>query len=165
MREDVVKLLLERGIRLDEIAEIVYYLQNQYTPNLTMDLCLAAVEGVICKREIQYAVLTGIALDILAEQKKLPWPLQEIIENDEPLYGIDEVLALGITNIYGSIGFTSFGFLDKQKIGVIGRLHYKKDQVHTFLDDIIAAIASAAAAKIAHNVKQCVFINVTAGLD
>ena len=150
MEEDVLRLLKDRGIFLHEIAEIVYFLQKPYSKSLDIRGCIHAVERVLKKREVQHAVLTGIALDILAEQKKLPFPLQEIVEKDEPLYGIDEVLALGIINIYGSIGFTSFGYLDKQKTGAIGRLHYMQDRVHTFLDDIIAAIAAAAAAKIAH---------------
>lgn len=154
MEADVIKLLTERGIYIHQIAEIVYFLQSPYTPNLDMALCINAVERVLKKREVHHAILTGIALDILAEQKKLPLPLQEIVEKDEPLYGIDEILALGIVNIYGSIGLTSFGYLDKNKTGVIGKLHYMKGKVHTFLDDIIAAIASAAAAKIAHRYKE-----------
>jgi phosphatidylglycerophosphatase A len=97
-------------------------------------------------------VLTGAALDILAEEKKLPSPLQEIIQTDNLLYGIDEVLGLGIANIYGTIGTTSFGYLDKEKVGVIGKLNDNKiNKVNTFMDDLVAGIASAAAAKIAHN--------------
>lgn len=154
MEEEVIKLLKERGVYLHEIADIVYYLQKPYNDNLSMELCINAVERVLRKREVQHVILTGIALDTLAEEKMLPYPLQEIVEKDEALYGIDEVLALGIVNIYGSIGFTSFGYLDKHKTGVIGKIHYMQDKVHTFLDDIIAAVASAAAAKIAHNIRD-----------
>lgn len=68
------------------------------------------------------------------------------------MYGIDEVLGLGIANIYGTIGTTSFGYLDKEKVGVIGKLNDNKiNKVNTFMDDLVAGIASAAAAKIAHN--------------
>lgn len=151
MIEEIHQLLKKRGVYLYEIAEIVHFLQAPYSPDLTKEECLRAVEGVIKKREVQYAILTGITLDMLTEEKKLPSPLQEIIEVDEPLYGIDEVLAFGITNMYGTIGITSFGFLDKLKVGVIGKLNdNKRNNVNTFLDDIVAGIAAAASAKIAH---------------
>ncbi len=151
MLNEINQLLKQRGVYLFEIAEIVLYLQSPYSPDLTKEECLVAVESVLKKREVQYAILTGITLDVLAEEKKLPSPLQEIVEVDEPLYGIDEVLAFGITNMYGTIGITNFGFLDKQKFGVIGKLNdNKRNQVNTFLDDIVAGIAAAASAKIAH---------------
>ncbi|HEY8489236.1 MAG TPA: phosphatidylglycerophosphatase A, partial [Thermaerobacter sp.] len=58
-----------------------------------------------------------------------------------------------ITNVYGSIGLTNFGYLDKVKLGVIERLNNEKAQgrVQTFLDDLVAGVAAAAAARIAHN--------------
>lgn len=82
--------------------------------------------------------------------KKLPEPLQTILAIDEPLYGMDEILALGITNVYGSIGLTNFGYLDKRKPLVIGRLNRGSAGVHVFLDDLVAGIAAAASARIAH---------------
>lgn len=102
------------------------------------------------KREIIHAVLTGLALDQLAEQKLLPEPLQHLVETDEPLYGIDEIIPLSIVNVYGSIGLTNFGYLDKEKIGIIKELDESPDGIHTFLDDIVAALAAAAASRIAH---------------
>ena len=145
-------LLLERDVTIEEIAELVYDLQTPYLPNLTMEICIDNVHAVLRKREIQNAILTGIELDILAEKKLLSSPLQEIIENDEGLFGIDEILALAIVNVYGSIGLTNFGYLDKLKPKVINRLDSHKDdnEVNTFLDDIIGAIAAAAASRIAH---------------
>ena len=145
-------LLKERGVKIEEIAELVYDLQTPYLPNLTMEVCIDNVRAVLRKREIQNAVLTGIELDLLAEKKQLSSPLQEIIENDEGLFGIDEILALAIVNVYGSIGLTNFGYLDKLKPKVIERLdsHKDDDEVNTFLDDIVGAIAAAAASRIAH---------------
>ena len=70
-------------------------------------------------------LFTGIALDELAERKLLPEPLQAIMEADESFYGVDETLALGITNVYGMIGLTSFGYLDKVKPGIIRKLNEK----------------------------------------
>lgn len=148
---NILNLLKNRGVFLHEIASIVYLLQSPYSKDLSMEKCLLAVESVIKKREVQYTILTGVALDMLAEEGKLPSPLQEIISEDNPLYGLDEVLSFGIINLYGTIGMTSFGYLDKSKPGVIGRLDKSRvNKVNTFLDDIVSGIAAAASAKIAH---------------
>lgn len=152
LEQAALDLLLQRDVTIEEIAELVYDLQTPYLPNLTMEICIDNVHAVLRKREIQNAILTGIELDILAEKKMLSSPLQEIIENDEGLFGIDEILALAIVNVYGSIGLTNFGYLDKLKPKVIKRLdaHKDDDEVNTFLDDIVGAIAAAAASRIAH---------------
>ena len=129
-----------------KIAEIVYDLRSSYFPDLLFHP-YRAVHVVLKKREVQYALLTGLALDTLAEEGKLPEPLLAIIQSDEPLYGIDEVIALAITNVYGSIGLTSFGYLDKTKHGIIGELNDGKYEfVNTFADDLVAAVAAAACA-------------------
>lgn len=151
MKEHVVRALEARGVTVGEIAEIVYTLQKPYVPSLELEACYESVEAVLEKREAQHALLTGLALDQLAERGDLPEPLLDIVRRDEPLYGVDEILALAITNIYGSVGLTSFGYLDKMKLGVIGRLNgHQGGQVNTFLDDLVAGIAAAAAARIAH---------------
>ena len=153
LHEVALQKLNDRGVELEEIAELVYDLQSPYLNDLTTELCLENVKAVVRKREVQNAILTGIELDVLTEQKKLSSPLQEIIEEDEGLYGIDEILALSIVNVYGSIGFTNYGFLDKTKPKLISRLddHNDKEHTHTFLDDIVGAIAAAAASRLAHD--------------
>lgn len=151
MRDKVIALLRERGVELGDIAELVHSLQNRYQNELTLEECTACVLDVLGKREVQFAFLTGIALDMLAERGSLPEPLQSLVGSDNPLYGVDETLALAITNIYGSIGFTNFGYLDKQKVGILARLDRPADgRVHTFLDDLVAGTAAAAAARLAH---------------
>ena len=159
MKERVIEMMEERGITLPEIAELVLQLQEKYYTNLTIDYCLQAVDAVISKREVQHGILTGLALDMLTEQNLLPQPLQDIIASDEPLYGIDEVLGMAITNIYGTIGVTSFGYLDKLKIGLVGKLDSDTEAVNTFADDLVAAIAAAAAAKIAHGSHEHLSLN------
>src|SRR5699024_5217034 len=139
LEKAAMKRLLERNVKLEEIAELVYNVQELYLDNLTIELCMDNVKAVLRKREVQNAVLTGIELDVLTEEGKLTSPLQEIIQNDEGLFGVDEILALAIVNVYGSIGFTNFGYLDKVKPKVINRLDthkVKEDEVNTFLDDI-----------------------------
>lgn len=145
------KWLKERGVEIVDIAELVYFLQEKYHQNLKIETCIDNVERVLSKREVQNAILTGIQLDMLAEEKKLMEPLQSIIETDEGLYGVDEVLALSIVNVYGSIGMTNFGYVDKLKPGILGPLNDKNsERCHTFLDDIVGAIAAAASSRLAH---------------
>ena len=151
LEEKTRTLLKQRGVNLNDIADIVLNLQKPYQPHLTHEICLHSVEAVLKKREVAHAVLTGIALDELAENKQLPEPLQSIVESDEGLYGIDEIIPLSIVNLYGSIGFTNYGYLDKAKPGIIKELDTKGEKVHTFLDDLVAGIAAAAASRIAHN--------------
>jgi phosphatidylglycerophosphatase A len=143
--------LAKRGVTRKQIAELVIVLQSPYFPDLTIEECEVHVDAVLSKREVQNAVLTGIQLDILAEEGKLFPPLQAMVKNDEGLYGVDEILALSIVNVYGSIGFTNFGYIDKLKPGVLQRLNDKKDgEIHTFLDDIVGAVAASASSRIAH---------------
>ena len=145
------KLLEERGVTLNDIADLVYYLQSKYHPALEMSECLENVDRVLSKREVQNTILTGIELDILAEQGQLQEPLSRILLDDEGLYGVDEVLALSIVNVYGSIGFTNYGYIDKKKPGILADLNDKNSgKCHTFLDDIVGAIAAAASSRLAH---------------
>ncbi|QKY69787.1 phosphatidylglycerophosphatase A [Lentibacillus sp. CBA3610] len=143
--------LQERGVSIRDIADLVYYLQAKYHDDLSMDICEFNVNQVLKKREVQNAILTGIQLDKLAEDKKLDQPLQKTIEIDESLYGIDEIVAFSIVNVYGSIGFTNYGYIDKQKPGILQHLNDKSTgECHTFLDDIVGAIAAAASSRLAH---------------
>lgn len=151
MYQHTLDLLARRGVTPPNVAEIVHLIQKGYYPELTTEECQQAVEAVLRKREVQHAILVGIALDVLAEEKKLPEPLQSILAADDFLFGVDEILALSITNVYGSIGLTNFGHLDKVKPGLIGNLNnHDGGSCHTFLDDLVAAMAAAAAARIAH---------------
>jgi phosphatidylglycerophosphatase A len=150
-----VDALVRRNVSIEDIAEIVYEMQYAYNPGLTLEHCVQSVERVLNKREVQHAVLVGIELDELAEKKMLSEPLQTIVESDEGLFGVDETIALGAVFTYGSIAVTTFGHLDKKKIGVIERLDTKAGNgVNTFLDDLVASIAASAASRLAHNMRD-----------
>lgn len=151
--EATKEALHRRNVHIGDIADIVYILQKDYVEDLKIEECRENVLAVLKKREVCHGILTGIALDELAEKNLIEEPLLSIIKDDEGLYGIDEILPLSIVNIYGSIGFTNFGYLDKKKIGIIDDLDRGKDlnEVNTFLDDLVAAIAAAAASRLAHS--------------
>ncbi len=151
--ELVIQKIKDRGVQLEEIAELTYFLQVDYCKNLTKEDCLHNVLAVLKKREVQNAVLTGIRLDELAEMNLLEGPLQTMVESDYSLYGIDEILAFSILNVYGSIGFTNYGYIDKLKPGILGEIDGRgkeKGCCQTFMDDLVGAIAAAAASRIAH---------------
>ncbi len=150
LKEITINKIEERGVELGQIADLVMMIQADYEPNLTKEICLKNIDAVLGKRETIHAVLTGIALDEIAEKGGLPEPLQSIIEGDAGLYGIDEIIPLSIVNIYGTIGLTNYGYLDKEKKGILKKLDNSNSQINTFLDDIVAAIAAAAASRIAH---------------
>ncbi|XKH51584.1 phosphatidylglycerophosphatase A [Chryseomicrobium palamuruense] len=147
--------LNRRGVTIEDIAKIVYEMQLPYNDGLTMEHCEESVKSVLKKREMQHAILVGIELDELAEKKMLSEPLQSIVESDEGLFGVDETIALGSVFTYGSIAVTTFGHLDKNKIGIISQLDTKAgEQVHTFLDDLAASVAASAASRIAHRTRD-----------
>lgn len=150
--QKTIDLLINRGVTTQDIAKVVNYLQHDFFPSITEEECESHVKKVLEKREIQNAVITGVELDILAEKKLLTSPLLEMLIHDDSLYGIDEIISLSIVNVYGSIGFTNYGYIDKLKPGIIGELNeHKNGQVNTFLDDIVGAIAAATLSRIAHN--------------
>lgn len=146
-----IEALKEKGVEIRDIAEVVYELQKEYSA-ITIEACEENVLAVLKKRETIHAVLTALAIDKAVDQKLFDEPIQSIIEDDEGLYGIDEVMSLSVVNIYGSIGLTNFGYLDKKKIGIIDKLDKMKGrEVTTFTDDLVAAIAAAAASRLAHS--------------
>ena len=153
-RTKCIELLESRGVTIDDIAECARFLQADYHVDLKKEELLESVMSVLSKREVQNAIMTGIELDVAAEQGYMKdKDLARILTRDEGLYGVDEVLAYGICNLYGSIALTNFGFIDKKKYGIIAKLNEDgKDTgtVNTFIDDIVGAIAASAASRFAH---------------
>ena len=153
-KEHAVALLEKRGASLLDIADAACFLQKDYHEGLKADDLMPSVHKVLEKREVQFAVMTACEIDRLAEEHQFhDKELERLLLNDAPLYGTDEVLAYGICNLYGSIALTNFGFIDKKKYGVITRLNKAgkgSGTCTTFLDDIVGAIAAAAASRFAH---------------
>ena len=154
LKELAIQKLKDRGVEIEDIAEITLFLQNEYIKDLSIEKCIDSVMRVISKRETIHAILTGIAIDEMVEKGLMDEEISEIISNDTGLYGIDEILALSIVNVHGSIALTNFGYADKIKPGiikVIDNLGKQKEKCHTFLDDIVSAIAASAASRISHH--------------
>jgi len=147
----VINYLTEKGVTIGDIADIAYSYEKDYVDGLTRGKAVSAVMSVLHKRDVANAAMVGFNLDKLATAGKLDQPLQDIVENDAGVFGIDELLATGIATLYGNIGSTNFGYADKDKTGIIKELDTEKGRVNTFVDDIVGAIAAAAAAKITHD--------------
>jgi len=151
--EIAIEKLKSHGVTIENMGALVLESQIKYDPTLELEECINAVHSVLTKREVIHAVLTGMAIDEAVENNTFDPIISEIIQEDKPLYGLDEILALSIVNIYGSIALTNFGYLDKVKPGIIGevdQLGKHSNNCTTFLDDIAGAIVAAAISRIAH---------------
>jgi phosphatidylglycerophosphatase A len=147
----VINALNDRGVTYEDIAQMAYNLQKKYIPDISMDEVKKDTIDVLHKREVLNNAMVGLELDRLATQGLLKEPLESIIMNDSGVFGVDEGIALNIANIYGTIGITNYGYVDRDKSGVVKKLDEEKDGTsNTFIDDIVGAIASAVSAKIAH---------------
>ena len=150
--DECIELMTRRGISLEDCAECTYFLQAKYIKGLTMADCVRAVDEVMHDRDIQNAVIIALELDVLAEKGTIESKyIKEAMMKDDGLFGVDELIGLGMAFNYGPVALTSFGYIDKIKPGKIGELNSKKDSVcNTFADDVIGAIASCAASRLAH---------------
>lgn len=149
----VLNELHKRNINNETIGEIAYNMQHQYLPHLTVEDFGAQLDEVLKKREVLNILATGFALDNLAQDKLLPEPLQSIIANDSGVFGVDESLSLSLSQLYGSIAVTNYGYEDKKKLGIAAQLDNSNGQVNTFADDLALALASAVIGRCGHGSK------------
>ncbi|MFA5526250.1 MAG: phosphatidylglycerophosphatase A [Acholeplasmataceae bacterium] len=146
------KILQKRGVSLESIAEISFKQQSRYSDNVSRELCMESVEKILSLRDVFHHVQLACEIDRIAEEGLFQGPIQDIIYEDLGLFGIDETMGLDVSGIYGTIGQTNFGDIDVNKHGIVKRLNDagKEDGIcHTFLDDIVGAIAAAASTRVA----------------
>lgn len=156
-REEMFKmnrdLLLERGVKIEDIALIAFNQQGKYNPNISMTTCIESVEKILSYRDIFHIVQLGVEIDKLCEEGKLSKPMQDIIRADLGMFGIDEIFGLEIAKMYGTIGETNFGDIDVNKPGIVKVLNdggkAEFEHCHTFLDDIVGALGAAASTRVA----------------
>jgi len=157
LQDLAIKKLNAKGITILEMAKLVQKNKNFLQNKISINQAVNAIKYVISKRETINAILTAIAIDKAAQNNLLDREIQKLINQDSPLYGIDEILALSIVNMFGSIALTNFGYYDKIKPGIIGRIDRigkKNKYCTTFLDDIVSAIIASACSNIAHSLNQ-----------
>ncbi|WEV51656.1 phosphatidylglycerophosphatase A [Lactobacillus sp. ESL0731] len=147
----ILKEFDEKGIDLNIIAKEAYESQLRHHTKKDLSFYRKALDKVLHKREIMNYIMTGLALDNLATAKKLPQPLQSILDNDLGVYGTDESIAIGMTGLYGSIAQTNFGTLDTYKSGLAKEIDTDNSRVNVFLDDIVSALNACTQAQVAHS--------------
>ena len=156
-REEMERLniekLNERGVSVEEIALVAYNQQLKYNPTVSMEECIISVKKILSLRDVFHLLQLGAEIDRLAEEGLFKGPIQDIIRYDLGVFGIDEIFGLDIARLYGAIGQTNFGDIDVNKPGVVARLNEDgksgSASCHTFLDDIVGAIAAAASTRVA----------------
>lgn len=150
--------LKERGVMLEDIADIAYDQQAKYSDNVKYSDCMESVEKILSLRDVFHILQLGVEIDRLAEDGLLKGPIQDIIRYDLGVFGVDEILGIDIARLYGSIGQTNFGDIDVNKPSVVHRLNEEgkdlKGKCHTFLDDIVGSIAAAASTRVAQIISE-----------
>ncbi len=156
MRDINIKILNERGVTVEDIAQLAYSTQSKYLDNLTIEEMKESVLDVLGKRDQFHAILLAANVDVAAENNLFSEPLNSILNKDLGLFGLDEAIALSIAGNYGTIGQTNFGFLDVSKPGKINILQNNKKRCNCFLDDIVGALAALSAVRVAqkHAIRQ-----------
>lgn len=145
----------ELGISRYKLAKETLKEQARHNPWMTLEDAYDAVEAVIRKREVQHALVTALTIDELADKGMLPEPLQSIIADDNPLYGVDESIAMGMAGLFGTIAQTNFGFLDREKTDLAKKLNDEQKSgghITTMTDDLVSAIIASAEGKVAHSI-------------
>ncbi len=161
-REEMYKLnverLSERGVSIDDIALIAYNQQKRYVPDTRMVDCVESVKKILSYTDVFHLVQLSIEIDRLTEEKVFRYPIQDILAADLGMFGVDEIVGLNIAGLFGIIGQTNFGDIDVNKPGIVNHLNElgKRDSkvCHTFLDDVVGAIAAAASTRVAQIMSQ-----------
>ena len=145
----------ELGIKYEDLADEVMQEQLSHNPWLDNEIALKAVRSVIRKREIQHALVFALSVDELTEKKLFPSPIQEILEEDNSQFGIDESIAMVSSLLFGTISATNYGHLDVDKVESAKKLNdmqKRGEHITTMTDDMISAIVASAEGKVSQNV-------------
>jgi phosphatidylglycerophosphatase A len=132
--------------------KLIYTRQEMFELNKKVLLKSESVEKILSLRDVFHHVQLAAEIDRLAEEHLFQGPIQDIILEDFGLFGIDETMGLEVSGLYGTIGQTNFGDIDVNKHGIVKKLNElgKEEGIcHTFLDDIVGAIAAAASTRVA----------------
>lgn len=156
-REEMLKMnvetLKERTITVEEIAEVAFRQQSKWSKTISMKECIDSVEKILSLRDTFHILQLGAEIDRLTDEGMFKGPIQEILQTDLGMFGIDELFGLELAGLYGTIGKTNFGDIDVNKPLVVDRLNGEGKQdggmCHTFMDDIVGALAAAASTRVA----------------
>lgn len=156
-REEMLKMniqtLKERTVTVEEIAEVAYRQQSKWSKSISFQDCVDSVEKILSLRDTFHILQLGAEIDRLTDEGAFKGPIQDILKTDLGMFGIDELFGLELAGLYGTIGKTNFGDIDVNKPLVIDRLNgegkHDGGLCHTFMDDIVGALAAAASTRVA----------------
>jgi phosphatidylglycerophosphatase A len=153
MLELNIQTLKERTVSVLEIAEVAFRQQSKWSKTISLQQCIESVEKILSLRDVFHIVQLGAEIDRLTDENAFKGPIQDILKTDLGMFGIDELFGLELAGMYGTIGKTNFGDIDVNKPLVVDRLNddgkHEGGLCHTFLDDIVGAIAAAASTRVA----------------
>ena len=152
MLELNIETLKERTVTVEEIAEVAFRQQARWNPDISMKEVINSVEKILSLRDVFHLLQLGAEIDRLTDEKLIKGPIYDILKVDLGMFGIDELFGLELAGLYGTIGKTNFGDIDVNKPLVVNRLNEDGKtggMCHTFLDDIVVAIAAAASTRVA----------------
>ncbi|MFW5889026.1 MAG: phosphatidylglycerophosphatase A [Bacillota bacterium] len=153
MLEMNIEMLESRGVSVEEIAQIAYKQQSKWKDDISYQECVVSVEKILSLRDVFHILQLGAEIDRLTEEKAFKGPIQSILATDLGMFGIDELFGIELAGLYGTIGKTNYGDIDVNKPGIINKLNEKgkgeNKTCHTFLDDIVGAVAAAASTRVA----------------
>lgn len=153
MLEMNIQTLKERTVSVEEIAEVAFRQQSKWSDDISMKTCIDSVEKILSLRDTFHILQLGAEIDRLTDEGLIKGPIYQVLKTDLGMFGIDELFGLEIAGLYGTIGKTNFGDIDVNKPLVIDRLNgegkHGKGMCHTFMDDIVGAIAAAASTRVA----------------
>ncbi|MFA7076417.1 MAG: phosphatidylglycerophosphatase A [Candidatus Izemoplasmatales bacterium] len=148
-----IEMLNKRGVKVSEIAEIAFRQQSKWNDKISYQECLESVEKILSLRDVFHILQLGAEIDRLTEKNAFEGPIQSILASDLGMFGIDELFGIELAGLYGTIGKTNFGDIDVNKPGIVAKLNEDgkdgKIACHTFLDDIVGAVAAAASTRVA----------------
>ncbi|MBQ3420630.1 MAG: phosphatidylglycerophosphatase A, partial [Romboutsia sp.] len=160
IKKYTIDRLLQRGVSIEDIAEVAFnYLTTNKNLNINLDECINTLLDILNKREILHKIILGIDIDEIVERNLFESPIMDVIKGDDGLFGVDELFGINIADLYGAIGYNTFGYFDKTKPGIIDRLDTSKDTVNTFLDDLVCGLAAAISSKLLHNYMETSNLN------
>jgi phosphatidylglycerophosphatase A len=153
MLEMNIKTLKERTVSVEEIAEVAFRQQSKWSDDISMKTCIDSVEKILSLRDTFHILQLGAEIDRLTDEGVFQGPIYQILKSDLGMFGIDELFGLEIAGLYGTIGKTNFGDIDVNKPLVVDRLNgdgkHEGGMCHTFMDDIVGALAAAASTRVA----------------
>ncbi|MFH5881163.1 MAG: phosphatidylglycerophosphatase A [Candidatus Izemoplasmataceae bacterium] len=153
-----IQTLKDRGVTVKDIAEIAHMQQSKWSNDISMKECIDSVEKILSLRDTFHILQLGAEIDRLTEENLIKEPIREILHSDLGMFGIDELFGLEIAGLYGTIGKTNFGDIDVNKPLIVAKLNEDgkgaNPKCHTFLDDIVGAVAAAASTRVAQVINE-----------